>query len=316
MEIPAFYPYRSQAARDACFAYFDALAARSWPVASEGRLVPTSFGSTFVRISGSPDAQPLVLLHGAGATSLMWAPNVGAFAAECRVFAVDQIGEYGRSVCTKPTASTADLLRWLDELFDGLQLNGGLDLLGLSYGGALAAQYALHQPARLRKLVLLAPGNTVLRQTLAFWVRVIYLMLDGRRGLPSFFRWIFADMLRRDPAWVDEVVEQTRLNFQSVVPHRPPMPPVLRDEEWTGLKPPSLFLVGANEKIYSAKAAVRRLGRVAPQITAEIVPGAGHDLSVVQSEIVNRRVLEFLRAEAPLPPVHLDVADSRAAEVH
>jgi pimeloyl-ACP methyl ester carboxylesterase len=300
MEISAFFPYRSQAARDACFAYFDALAARSWPVASEERLVPTSFGSTFVRIAGPPAAQPLVLLHGAGATSLMWAPNVGALSAECRVFAVDQIGEYGRSVCTKPIASMADFLAWLDELFDGLQLNGGLDLLGLSYGGALAAQYALHRPDRLRKLVLLAPANTVLRQTLAFWVRVIFFILDQRRGLPSFFRWIFADINRQDPAWVDDVIAQTRLNFQSVVPHRPPMPPVLSDAEWAGLKPPTLFLVGDNEKIYSARAAVRRLGRVSPQVTAGIVPGAGHDLSVVQSEIVNRRVLEFLRAPGAL----------------
>ena len=178
MEIPAFYPYRSQAARDACFAYFDALAARSWPVASEERLVPTSFGSTFVRISGPPAAPPLVLLHGAGATSLMWAPNIAALSRDCRVFAVDQIGEFGRSICKAPPASMTELVHWLDELFDALQLDAGLDLIGLSYGGALAAQYALHRPARFRKLVLLAPGNAVLRQTLAFWARIIYFMVD------------------------------------------------------------------------------------------------------------------------------------------
>jgi len=46
---------------------------------------------------------------------------------------------------------------------------------------------------------------------------------------------------------------------------------------------------------YSAEKAVRRLNTVAPQITTEIIPGAGHDLTLVQAEVVNRTVLEFLQ---------------------
>lgn len=57
---------------------------------------------------------------------------------------------------------------------------------------------------------------------------------------------------------------------------------------------PCLFLVGENEKIYSAKAAVGRLNRVAPQVKAEIIPGAGHGLTLVQPDILARRVLAFL----------------------
>jgi pimeloyl-ACP methyl ester carboxylesterase len=61
-----------------------------------------------------------------------------------------------------------------------------------------------------------------------------------------------------------------------------------------GFGVPCLFLVGANEKIYSAEAAVRRLNRVAPQAKAEIIPGAGHDLTIVNPDLVTRKVLEFL----------------------
>ena len=57
-----------------------------------------------------------------------------------------------------------------------------------------------------------------------------------------------------------------------------------------------LFLVGEHEKIYSPRAAVRRLERVAPGVRAEIVPGAGHDLTFVQPGLVAARVLEFLAA--------------------
>ena len=55
-----------------------------------------------------------------------------------------------------------------------------------------------------------------------------------------------------------------------------------------------LFLVGENEKIYSARKAVRRLNRVAPHIKTEIIPGAGHDLWVVQADRVTGKILDFL----------------------
>ncbi len=74
----------------------------------------------------------------------------------------------------------------------------------------------------------------------------------------------------------------------------PPWPPVLTDKAWQDFHVPCLFLVGENEKIYSAEAAVRRLNRIAPQVQAEIVPGAGHDLTLVHPDLVTRRVLQFL----------------------
>ena len=76
MNTAEYYPYRTAAARDLCFRYLDDLAARLWPAGSEERMVPTTFGATFVRINGTPGTPVLVLLHGAGATSLMWSPNI------------------------------------------------------------------------------------------------------------------------------------------------------------------------------------------------------------------------------------------------
>ena len=74
---------------------------------------------------------------------------------------------------------------------------------------------------------------------------------------------------------------------------RPPWPTVIDDEGWRRFRVPCLFLVGENEKIYSARAAVRRLNRVAPQVRTEIIPGAGHDLPMVQPELVLGKALAF-----------------------
>jgi pimeloyl-ACP methyl ester carboxylesterase len=295
MNTAEYYPYRTAAARDICFRYLDGLAAKLWPIVSEERMVPTTFGATFVRVSGPPAAPALVLLHGAGVTSLMWSPNIEALSREYRTVAVDQVGEFGKSVCAKPVRTLQDLIAWLDELIGALEARGRVSLVGMSYGGALAAQYALHFPERLEKVVLLAPGATVLRPPAEFWLRLIALAIARQRGLRAFFRWIFADMARTDPQWMDATIEELSLNMRSIQRHKTPIPPVLTDADWGSLRPPTLFLAGENEVIYSAEKAVRRLKRVAPQVTAEIIPGAGHDLAVARAAMVNKRVLQFLK---------------------
>lgn len=297
MNTITYFPYRSAQARDLCLRYLDSLAASQWPIPSDERMVPTSFGETFVRISGPPGAPLLVLLHGAGGTSLMWTPNIAALSSGHRTAAVDQIGEFGRSVSARPVQSLQDLMAWLDQLIGALEPHRPVTLIGMSYGGALAAQYALHSPARLDKVVLLAPGATVLRPPAAFWLRLLCLALLRTRGLPWFFRWIFPVMAEKDPRWIDSTVEQLALNLKHVQRHKTPIPPVLTDAEWGRFQTPALFLVGEREVIYSAQKAVRRLRRVAPRVATEIIPAAGHDLAFAQTARVDERILQFLHQD-------------------
>jgi hypothetical protein len=106
MGIPAYYPYRSAEARDTYLSFCD-VSAGQWPVVSESRVVSTSYGRTFVRVSGPGGGQPLVLLPGMASSSLFWAPNIEAWSVQYRTYAVDTIGEVGRSVCTKSMDGSA-----------------------------------------------------------------------------------------------------------------------------------------------------------------------------------------------------------------
>ena len=296
MEAAPCSQYRSDAARDECFAYLDAQAAREWPVPSQARTVPTSFGPTFVRISG-PDAAPrLVLLPGVATSSLMWAPNIAALSADYRTFAVDRIGDFGRSICTRPLRNFNDLVLWLAEVLDALQLHN-VHLLGISYGGALAAEFARQFPARVRKLVLIAPGATVLGITGELMLRLMLATVSREHGLASLLRWLFADAAREHPEWFDATLEQLRLHMRSTRAAAP-LPRVWTDAEWRQLTVPTLFLVGEHEKIYAATKVVEKLQRVAPEVRVDVVPGAGHDLTFLQAATINAKVLEFLREEA------------------
>jgi hypothetical protein len=66
--VTAFYPYRSAVAKETYRSFYDSRSAKEWPIHSENRMVATSFGQTFVRISGPDGAPPLVLLPGMTAT--------------------------------------------------------------------------------------------------------------------------------------------------------------------------------------------------------------------------------------------------------
>lgn len=93
--------------------------AKAWPVPAEERIVETSWGRTFMRISGPADAPPIVLLPGGGTNSLMWTPMVAGLAARHRVYAVDSIMDIGLSTNTRRARNADDLSAWLDERAHG-----------------------------------------------------------------------------------------------------------------------------------------------------------------------------------------------------
>jgi pimeloyl-ACP methyl ester carboxylesterase len=158
METSSFHPFRSEQAKEEYLTYSDQRA-NGWTVASEKQLVQTSFGKTFVRISGSINAPPLVLLPASVLNSLMWIPNIEALSQTSRTYAVDNIYDCGRSIYTRALKGPEDFVKWLDELFTALALGNQINLVGLSYGNWLAHQYAVRFPRRVRKIVF--PPQTV-----------------------------------------------------------------------------------------------------------------------------------------------------------
>jgi pimeloyl-ACP methyl ester carboxylesterase len=189
-------------------------------------------------------------------------------------------------------------VNWLEELFSALELGVNINLLGLSYGGWLTSLYALRFPKRLDKIVLLAPAFTVLPLRLEWLIHAILGFLPHRYFARSFMRWLAEDLVHKDEAgrrMAEEMADDAFMALRCFKPKRMVYPTVLKDEELQSIKVPTLYLVGENEKLYSAQKAIQRLNKVAPLIKAEIIPNAGHDLTIVQAEIVNRKVLDFLK---------------------
>ena len=298
MEITPYHPFKSEKAKERYLTFYDT-EAKKWPVNSETRMVDTSHGQTFLRISGPVDAQPLVLLPGFSGNSLMWIPNIEALSESYRTYALDNIYDNGRSVYTKPITSSDDFVKWLDELFNALEFGDNINLMGLSYGGWLTSLYALHYPNRLSKIVLLAPAATVLPLRLSFYIYGFpVFLLPLRYFSKRMFFWLMEDSVKKDEIsrkWVEDFIDNMFIASRCFKTRRPINPTVLEDQELQSIRVPTLYVVGENEKIYSPQKAMQRLNQVAPHIKTRTIPNAGHDLTIVQAEMVNEKVLDFLK---------------------
>jgi pimeloyl-ACP methyl ester carboxylesterase len=298
-ETSAYHPFRSSEKQ---ILYLDAYAKRAekWPVESETLFIDTSFGKTFVRISGPANGAPVVLMHGGNATSLSWLPNVEALSADFRVYAIDNVYDIGRSVYKKKFETEKDMVEWLDEVHDGLGLENGINIVGLSYGGWIASRYVLAHPERIERTVLIAPAATVLPFDREFLKYAILRMLPHRYFFKKTMFWVFEDLVSsgdENLKFLKNELDFVYLGIKCFRPLRLLNPTVMTDEELNSISVPMLFLVGENEKIYSAEEAIQRLNEVAPHIKTQLVLEAGHDLTIVQSEVVNEVILDFIHPE-------------------
>ncbi|MBL7075200.1 alpha/beta hydrolase [candidate division KSB1 bacterium] len=299
MELSPSHPFRSVKAKEKYLKYYERKS-QKWPIDYEDQMIKTSQGETFVRISGQDDAPPLVLLASGGAPSLIWIPNVKMLSESFKVYAIDNIYDFGRSRHTQVFKTPNDLMIWLDELFGALELGNNINLMGLSYGGWLASQYALHSPEKLQKVVLIAPAATIFDLPSDWAWRGILSAIPIKIIMKKvMIDWAFKDLVEKgDEASqivINDIMNDALMALKCFKFKMPIHPTVLSDDELHGISIPTLFLVGENEVIYSAHEAIGRLNSVAPQIKTEIIPDAGHDLTIIQAELVNKKVIEFLK---------------------
>lgn len=290
--------YKTKESEKAYLAAFRT-AMKSWPVSWEEIEVENRFGTTYVIVSGSEEAPPLVLLHGFFTTSILWTPNISELSKVYRVFAIDIIGNRNRSKPNVPISTPDEFIQWIDETLNGLGLDG-VYLTGMSYGAWLAMKFSLSAPERVHKLALISPAASLLPVVRQFMFRGMLSMLPPKKfWYKSFMAWLGIkggpgnDFQQRllDLMWLGN--EHIKISAESMRV----MPTVFSDEELGHIKMPVLLLIGENEVIYKAQKALTRARRLIPDLTGELVPNCGHDISFSQHEIVDKRLLAFLNTE-------------------
>lgn len=285
--------FKSDEGRERYLAAYDAVL-REWPVPFEELDITTPLGLTHVIASGPRDAPPVLLLPSLAASAMLWQPNVAALSAHFRVYAVDIIGQVGKSLPSQRIRTRHEMAGWLSALMDGLGV-ARASLIGASYGGFLAMNQAILAPERVDRVALIGPAATFIRLPLKFY----YAMLI-KGPLRRLFR-------RKAPARLSAGWKLSPGGFGGLMAaalmesSRPNLAPaiVFGKEALRRVQAPALMLIGEKEMLYPAHAALKKAQHKMPQLSGAVIPGADHLAALSAPDEVNRQLLKFL---APSPP--------------
>lgn len=278
---------------------------RLWPVPYDEWDISSRFGSTHLVACGPKDARPLLLLHCFLTSLTVWAHNVSALSRRYRVYAPDMMGQPGKSIPDQSIGNRDDMADWVSGILDHLALRQ-THLAGYSYGGFAALNYAMHAPDRVEKLIVLSPAGGLVPLKTQFYVRgalnTLAARLPGidRLSMKIIFRWMFYAPNLTKPEMrplAECMLNQMFLGNKYFRIGPMVLPTVYKDEELRRIRTPTLLLIGEKEALYDARSALIRARQLIPDIRAELMREAGHDLPVSQAQTVNQKILEFLNGQ-------------------
>jgi poly(3-hydroxyalkanoate) depolymerase len=266
-----------------------------------GHMRSLSIGGRVLRVAvreGDPAWPPLLLCNGIGASLELLQPFVDALDPRRPVIRFDMPGIGG-----SPAPVVPYHLHTLPSLLAGLLDELGhdqADVLGISWGGGLAQQFALSRPGRVRRLVLVATGTGALM--VPGHPRVLVKMVTPRRHRdPGYAAQIAGELYggsaRRDPAVARDLLHLT----SRLGPARGYYYQLLSGIGWTSLpwlqrlQAPTLILAGDDDPIIPLINA-RIMHRLIPNSTLHVYSG-GHLELAVDAEGIAQVIEAFLTAE-------------------
>ncbi|MFJ6134325.1 alpha/beta fold hydrolase [Kitasatospora sp. NPDC092286] len=262
-----------------------------WPRPRRELDVETAYGTVHVHHYGPGTGEPIVLLHGHAGHASNWYPQIAALGEHHPVYAIDTLDDPGRSVQRAVATGSRENAAWLGEVFAGLGLEK-IHLVGLSYGGWLALNQAVHAPERLASIAPLDPGGIekVPARFYAHMIGGLFGMLAPRRFRPALGRLLANPALGSPP----EMIAPLMLGMRTYKPNTRPAARPFTDAELSSIELPTLVLLGSRSALLRPRQALKRVTALIPGVRAEIVQRAGHGLNLDRPGLVNEHLLRFI----------------------
>ena len=237
--------------------------------------------------TGGP-GEPIVLLHPASGSALVWLYQQPVFAqAGYRVVAYSRRNYYNSDLAPADNPGTAS--EDLQNFIDFLRLDK-FHLVSSAAGGSVAADYALSHPERL--LSLTVSSNNLAAASGYIAEAAAKIRLKEWDDLPRWFRELGPSYRGANPAGV---AKWTELNLISETGKgaRQKLVNVVTPDKLETLKVRTLLMTGAAD-MFTPPSITRMIARHLPDNKVVIVPECGHSPYWEQPEFFNRTVLEFI----------------------
>lgn len=272
-----------------------------------GEVVRLSDGATYYQQVGPARGRPVILIHGFSVPQFIWDPTFDALAAAgLHVIRYDL---FGRGYSDRPLQpyDKALFMRQLAELMDALKLPRA-DLVALSMGGPLAAEFAFRFPKRVAKLALIDPAGFELGLPPAVQalrlplVGELALGVLGRFGRRSLIESMLTDFYQPSQVMLDYFVPRYQEQMQYRGFKRAILSTFRRgllDEDLQVYQrlgqggKPVLLVWGEHDQTVPFHHH-QTFQQLVPQAEFHAIPAAGHLPHFERPELVNPLLVEFL----------------------
>lgn len=247
--------------------------------------------------SGAPDGAPIVLLHGIGGNSSLWAPTLRVL-AKFRVLAWDMPG-YGRSA-PLPEMTFPALAEALVAMLDAAGV-ARATLLGHSIGGMVAQEAAALFPDRIEKLVLYATSAAFGSRDPSFaedFVRTRLAPLDAGLGMQGVADGVAKVAFGEAPDPAAEPACRAAMAAVEEASYRATIACLTsfdRREALARIAVPTLLIAGEHDRMSPPKG-VARMGEKIPGARVVTIPRAGHFAHLEQPAAFNAALTDFLES--------------------
>ncbi len=241
---------------------------------------------------GNKKGPVLVLVHGAGATSLMWMPLVKELSEKYNLIVIDIPGDVNKSRMKKTFNNIKDGSDWLIDVINKLKIDR-FSIMGLSYGSFLSMNLAIHEPQRVEKLIVLSPSESITKIKKEMWFWVIKLLLFPSDSTSrECLKWYNGGK----PVVINN--DYTELQILGMRIHALKITALVHlfsDEELQRITMPVLLLIGKKEVVTNIDEVKERSERLIKNLTFKVIDDTSHTLPMDKPEIVNPMVLDFLK---------------------
>jgi pimeloyl-ACP methyl ester carboxylesterase len=253
---------------------------------------PVNGSKVYYEVYGAGD--PIVLLHGAYMTiNSNWSELIPILSKTRKVIALEMDG-HGHTPLSQRPFSYQTLAGDVATVLGHLKIDSA-DILGFSYGGTIAYQFAIQQPAMTKKLIIISSTHKS-----EGWLGIMYAMLTGLKSDAFDNTPIRSEYIRSAPDtsnWHKFIGAMLKFSAEKFD---------LGDDRIKNIKAPVLLIMGDNDgvdKKVLAETYSLLGGNVfgdivgLPRSQLAILPAKGHGTLIMDTQAIVTLVNTFLTAK-------------------
>lgn len=254
------------------------------------KVLETTYGSTNILITGSPQNSPLIIVHGSNGCapiSLEIYPNLSS---RFQVYAIDVLSQPNKSAETRLSMKDDSYGIWLNEVISLLEIKD-VTLVGFSFGGLVILKTLINNEEKVKEVILASPAYIVNGNTLKALFKIFipmkrYMKTKKPKFIEKFLKEVFTDRDEFAIKYLSKVFLYFDMDFSPV--------PIISKTEAGRVNTPIKLIGAKNDIIFPGRKMIKRAVKIFPNLIKTILlENSKH----VQNKVDNEKIEKLIMKE-------------------